>query len=58
MSGLAEAFVIDATTKRKIVKSNEKAFEIIKPFLNGKNIRRYNISYEKKIFYTPTMVLT
>jgi len=42
-SGLTEAFVIDAETRTKILKTNSKASEIIKPFLNGRDIRRYAI---------------
>jgi type I restriction-modification system DNA methylase subunit len=41
VSGLTEAFVIDAETRAKIIKENPKATEIIKPFLNGRDIRRY-----------------
>jgi hypothetical protein len=33
--------VIDAETRAKIIKENPKATEIIKPFLNGRDIRRY-----------------
>jgi hypothetical protein len=40
-SGLTEAFVIDAETRNKILKENPKAAEIIKPFLNGRDIRRF-----------------
>ena len=42
-SGLTEAFVIDAETRTKILKTNSEASEIIKPFLNGRDIRRYAI---------------
>lgn len=41
VSGLTEAFVIDAKARTKILKVNPKASEIIKPFLNGRDIRRY-----------------
>ena len=41
VSGLTEAFVIDAETRTNILKANPKAAEIIKPFLNGRDIRRY-----------------
>ena len=40
-SGLTDAFVIDAGTRAEIVKENPKAAEIIKPFLNGRDVRRY-----------------
>jgi len=41
-SGLTEAFIIDSQTRKKILAANPNAREIIKPFLNGKNIRRYS----------------
>jgi hypothetical protein len=45
-SGLTEAFVIDSQTRKKIIETNPNAQEIIKPFLNGKNIRRYSLDSE------------
>lgn len=42
-SGLTEAFVVDSQTYKKIVKDNPKATEILKPFLNGRDIRRYSL---------------
>jgi len=45
-SGLTEAFVIDSQIRKKIIEANPKAQEIIKPFLNGKNIRRYSLDSE------------
>jgi hypothetical protein len=46
-SGLTDAFVIDSQTRKKIIDANPNAQEIIKPFLNGKNIRRYSLAPEK-----------
>lgn len=43
VSGLTEAFVIDAETRAAILKRNAKAREIIKPFLNGRDVRRYHV---------------
>ena len=43
VSGLANAFVIDKEQRTKILKENPAALEVIKPFLNGRNVRRYNI---------------
>ena len=40
-SGLTDAFVIDAQIYKKIISANPKSTEIIKPFLNGRDIRRY-----------------
>ncbi len=42
-SGLTEAFVIDEQTRAAILTSNPEATEIIKPFLNGRDVRRYDI---------------
>jgi adenine-specific DNA-methyltransferase len=43
VSGLTEAFTIDAQRRDEILLDNPKADEIIKPFLNGRDVRRYNI---------------
>jgi hypothetical protein len=43
VSGLTEAFVINAETRDRIVSSNRKAAEIIRPFLQGRQIRRYDM---------------
>ncbi|HVB20692.1 MAG TPA: N-6 DNA methylase [Ktedonobacteraceae bacterium] len=42
-SGLTEAFVINEQTRAEILASNPEADEIIKPFLNGRDVRRYHI---------------
>ena len=42
-SGLKEAFEIDAKTRAQIIRQNPAAKEIIKPFLNGRDVRRYSI---------------
>jgi hypothetical protein len=42
-SGLGEAFVVDETVKARILKANPKAREIIKPFINGRDVRRYAV---------------
>ena len=41
--GLTEAFTIDGAQRRAILARNARAGEIIKPFLNGRDIRRYSI---------------
>jgi hypothetical protein len=40
-SGLTEAFAIDATIRNRLIGRNKKAAEIIKPFINGRDVRRY-----------------
>ena len=41
-TGLNEAFVIDAETKEKLIAEDPKSAELIKPFLVGRDIKRYN----------------
>ncbi len=53
VSGLTEAFVISWQKRSDILKSNPKACEIIRPFLQGRNIRRYRVETpEKYLIYT------
>jgi adenine-specific DNA-methyltransferase len=40
-TGLNEAFVIDEATKKRLIKEDPKSKEIIKPFLAGRDIKRY-----------------
>ncbi len=41
LTGLNEAFVIDNETKARLIKEDPKSAEIIKPFLAGRDIKRY-----------------
>ncbi len=41
LTGLNEAFVIDEATKNKLIAEDPKSAEVIKPFLAGKEIKRY-----------------
>ncbi|MGL4944578.1 MAG: Eco57I restriction-modification methylase domain-containing protein, partial [Thermoguttaceae bacterium] len=40
-TGLNEAFVIDAATRKRLIKEDKRSEEIIKPFLAGRDIKRY-----------------
>ena len=40
-TGLNEAFVIDAEVKKKLINEDRKSEEVIKPFVGGKDIKRY-----------------
>ena len=40
-TALNEAFVIDEATKNRLIKEDKKNAEVIKPFLSGKDIKRY-----------------
>ena len=46
VSGLTKAFVIDKQTRDTLIENNPESAEIIKPFLNGKDIRRYHIDFK------------
>lgn len=41
LTGLNEAFVIDLATKNRLVAEDPRSAEIIKPFLAGRDIKRY-----------------
>lgn len=41
LTGLNEAFVIDNATREKLIKEDKKSAEVIKPFLLGRDIKRY-----------------
>ncbi len=42
-SGLTEAFVIDQATHDQLVRRNKRSAEILKPFVNGRDVRRYSL---------------
>ena len=41
LTGLNEAFVIDEETKNRLIAEDSKSAEVIKPFLAGRDIKRY-----------------
>jgi hypothetical protein len=41
LTGLNEAFVIDAATRERLIAQDPKSAEIIKPFLLGRDVKRY-----------------
>lgn len=52
-SGLTEAFVIDRALRDRLVSRNKKAAEILKPFVNGRDVRRYFLDPpEQFLIYT------
>ncbi len=40
-TGYNEAFVIDADTRKALIKADKRSAEVIKPFLAGRDIKRY-----------------
>jgi adenine-specific DNA-methyltransferase len=41
LTGLNEAFVIDATTRERLIAEDPRSAEVIKPFLAGRDVKRY-----------------
>ena len=41
ITGLNEAFVIDSATRKRLIKEDKRSVKIIKPFLAGRDIKRY-----------------
>ncbi len=48
LTGLNKAFVIDEITRNKLISEDPKSAELIKPFLEGKDIKRYQKPAQKK----------
>ncbi|RQV97862.1 class I SAM-dependent DNA methyltransferase, partial [bacterium] len=48
LTGLNEAFVIDNATRGKLIADDPKSAEVIKPFLAGRDIKRYMPLYSEK----------
>ncbi len=53
-TGLNKAFIIDAETREKLISENPSSAEIIKPFLMGKDINRYQSPViDKYLLFVP-----
>jgi type I restriction-modification system DNA methylase subunit len=48
LTGLNEAFVIDRATRNRLIREDKRSAEIIKPFIVGDDIRKYNINYNER----------
>lgn len=54
VSGLSEAFVLSDATKRELIRTNRRCGSFIKPFLLGKDIRRWSTAESLRwLLYTP-----
>ncbi|MBS0469293.1 MAG: Eco57I restriction-modification methylase domain-containing protein [Proteobacteria bacterium] len=45
-TGLNEAFVIDGVTRARLVAEDPKSAEVIKPFLRGRDVKRWGVEFE------------
>lgn len=43
LTGLNDAFVIDGDTRMKLITEDQKSADIIKPFLRGRDVRRWKV---------------
>lgn len=48
LTGLNEAFVINETTRARLIAEDPKSVELIKPFLAGRDIKRYELPKSDK----------
>ncbi|KRT17880.1 hypothetical protein ASU31_00880 [Pedobacter ginsenosidimutans] len=48
LTGFNAAFIVDDKKKNELVAADPKSAEIIRPILSGKNIKRYQFSWENK----------
>ncbi|MBI3232639.1 MAG: restriction endonuclease subunit R, partial [Bacteroidetes bacterium] len=54
LTGLNEAFVIDRETKDRLIKQDKRSAEVIKPFLTGREIKKYQYpAGEKYLIFFP-----
>jgi hypothetical protein len=47
-TGYNEAFVIDEKTKEELIRKDPKSADIIKPFLAGRDVKRYRVDFDGK----------
>ncbi|MDX2250125.1 MAG: TaqI-like C-terminal specificity domain-containing protein [Bacteroidia bacterium] len=47
LTGLNEAFVIDETTRARLIAEDSRSAEVIKPFLAGRDIKRYKVNWRE-----------
>lgn len=52
-TGYDEAFVIDESTKEKLIKSDTKCQGLIKPWFKGRDVQKWFANYSKYIIYIP-----
>ncbi|MDB9374050.1 Eco57I restriction-modification methylase domain-containing protein [Nodularia sphaerocarpa] len=46
LTGLNEAFVIDRTTRDKLIAEHPSSAEVIKPLLRGRDVKRWSVDYQ------------
>jgi len=53
-TGLNEAFIIDKVTKDRLIREDSKSKEIIKPYLQGRDLKQWHYDYQDRyLIYIP-----
>jgi len=53
LTGLNEAFVIDKATQERLIAEDPRSTELIKPFLAGRDLKRYQtLAFDKYLIFT------
>jgi len=46
LTGLNEAFVVDRETRDRLIKEDPKSEELLKPFLRGRDVKRWRVDFQ------------
>ncbi|MBG8553995.1 Eco57I restriction-modification methylase domain-containing protein [Hymenobacter guriensis] len=44
LTGLNDAFVVDAATRRELIKADKRSAELLKPYLRGRDVKRWRVN--------------
>ena len=47
-TGLNEAFVVDGTTRAKLIAEHPSSSEVLKPFLRGRDVKRWQVNFAEQ----------
>src|SRR5260370_5015441 len=48
LTGFNEAFIIDQTTRNKLIEEDPKSAEVIKPFVVGEDVHKYTLDFQNR----------
>jgi adenine-specific DNA-methyltransferase len=48
LTGLNEAFVVDRTTRNRLVEEHPSSAELLKPFLRGRDVKRWKVDFKEQ----------
>jgi hypothetical protein len=53
VTGLNDAFIIDEATKEGLIADHPKSADVIKPFLRGKDVKRWELRQQQWVLFIP-----